>query len=357
MRLLATFKSQEEGQQRLLFLLEKKILCHFEKANGSYDLWILNEEQFELAKEYLSEFSPKHTTPLAEGIHKAPLQPPSIIPGFYYRSPFTKLFVLLCILIFIVSLYQYALIVKQGEAKKQKEFFFPILTPIQQKLLYDAPPILKLMEEFDQNYTLKTEKDVKKLPVLGQVLFQKIKNEPVWTGIYPKLVGEKTIPAPLFTNIREGEVWRLFTPALLHANIFHILFNMVWLWLLGKMIEHNLGVVRYLVFILIAALVTNTVQYLMSGPFFMGFSGVLAAMAGYIWVRKKNAPWECYPIDLWALKLLGIFIFGLLGVQMVVFILRISHIISFELPFANAAHIVGVFLGMGLGHLRLFRSL
>ena len=38
-------------------------------------------------------------------------------------------------------------------------------------------------------------------------------------------------------EIRHGEVWRLFTPMLVHMHFLHILFNMLWLRDLGSMVE------------------------------------------------------------------------------------------------------------------------
>jgi GlpG protein len=180
-----------------------------------------------------------------------------------------------------------------------------------------------------------------------------------WAGFYGELVSwaeHKEIVTPeLFRNIREGQVWRLVTPAFLHTDLIHLLFNMLWLLVLGRMMEKNLKLYDYIFFILIAAVVTNTLQYLMTGPFFMGFSGIASAMAGYIWVRKRRAPWESYPIDNGTLIFLGIFILGMLVLQIVAFFLNILHIVPFQLNIANTAHVSGALLGMLLGRIEVFQ--
>jgi GlpG protein len=42
-------------------------------------------------------------------------------------------------------------------------------------------------------------------------------------------------------EILHGQIWRLVTPAFLHAGLMHILFNMLWLKDLGSLIEARLG--------------------------------------------------------------------------------------------------------------------
>ena len=100
-----------------------------------------------------------------------------------------------------------------------------------------------------------------------------------------------------FEKIRQGEVWRLFTPCLLHFDFLHILFNMAWLWILGKQIEERIHWKKLGLLILIVGIVSNTAQYLVSGPSFLGFSGIVVGMAGFIWMRQRNAPWEGYPLS------------------------------------------------------------
>ncbi|MDH5581891.1 MAG: rhomboid family intramembrane serine protease [Bdellovibrionales bacterium] len=95
---------------------------------------------------------------------------------------------------------------------------------------------------------------------------------------------------PLFKEILSGQIWRLWTPIFLHFSLVHILFNMLWLKDLGKLLEYFHG--RYFLglFILLTALLSNTGQYIMHGPFFGGMSGVVYAMLGFIWTGKKLNP-------------------------------------------------------------------
>lgn len=88
-------------------------------------------------------------------------------------------------------------------------------------------------------------------------------------------------------EVSRGQIWRLITPIILHLSFLHILFNMLWFKDLGYLIEHNFGKAFLLKFIFISGIVSNLMQYFVSGPQFGGMSGVLYAMLGFIWVHKK----------------------------------------------------------------------
>ncbi len=91
-------------------------------------------------------------------------------------------------------------------------------------------------------------------------------------------------------RIAEGQIWRLITPIFLHANLLHLLFNMWWLYDLGTIIERHLGSLRYAALVLVIALVSNYGQFLVSGPNFVGMSGVVYGLFGYAWVRGRFDP-------------------------------------------------------------------
>lgn len=93
--------------------------------------------------------------------------------------------------------------------------------------------------------------------------------------------------------IREGQIWRLFTPILLHFGFIHLLFNMYMLYILGSMIEIRRGTARMVLLVLVAALVSNLGQFAWSNfgnPRFGGMSGVCYALLGYIWMKREYEP-------------------------------------------------------------------
>jgi len=70
--------------------------------------------------------------------------------------------------------------------------------------------------------------------------------------------------------VRQGQVWRLITPILLHDNSFpflHILFNMYALYSLGIGIERAFGPKRFLLLYLLGGFSGNVISFLHSGAY------------------------------------------------------------------------------------------
>ena len=90
-------------------------------------------------------------------------------------------------------------------------------------------------------------------------------------------------------EVASGQVWRLFTPALMHGSPLHLLFNMMWLWQLGRLIEFRRGPVRYVALTVFLAVSSNLIQFVWAGPFFYGYSGVVCGLVGYALVFGREA--------------------------------------------------------------------
>ena len=138
-------------------------------------------------------------------------------------------------------------------------------------------------------------------------------------------------------EVMNWQFWRLFTPMFVHYGIIHLVFNMLWLWDLGNMVEGRKSSLFLAIFILIVSGSSNWAQYLVSGPGFGGMSGVVYGLLGYIWMKGKYDPGSRLALHKTTVAMLIVWYFlclsGLMG-----------HI-------ANMAHTVGLVVGIAWGYL------
>ena len=104
--------------------------------------------------------------------------------------------------------------------------------------------------------------------------------------IYPQFYEYTALFGPL---VQSGEVWRLFTVALVHGGITHLFFNMFSLLVLGNPVEAALGKARFLIIFFVSLLTGSLASiYLSSSPYVsVGASGAVFGLFGaFIAMRK-----------------------------------------------------------------------
>lgn len=147
-----------------------------------------------------------------------------------------------------------------------------------------------------------------------------------------------------FYNLSEvmarHEYWRLFTPALLHFSVLHLVFNTLWVWDIGRKLERLLGSVVWAVGVFIVSVLSNILQYKISGyPLFGGLSGVVYGLIGFAWllpILKTSFPTMIS-------KQLMVFFIVWLGIGYTPF----PEMIGLG-SIANTAHSIGLLVGLGL---------
>lgn len=362
MRLLATLSNLNEVERFSRYLTSQGISNKVDAENDTdwgsphygspqYRIWIIDEDQIESATQQLEQFQNDPSNPIYNKIVILP--PRESINRKPYVKPkpktpiLTSYLIAICALIFAWS----ALISPQFKLKDSSQTYSPIFTSqIKQVMLFDFPKNYEILNQLVQTYGLDTLQNTSTLPQAGLTLVKELKNTPSWQGYYEEALSYITtgafLPeAPWFEKISQGEIWRFVSPIFLHGDIFHLLFNMAWLYILGRQLEFQLKPVRYILFILITAALTNTAQYLMSGPNFIGFSGVICAMLSFIWERQKAAPWEGYQIQKSTFNFMMIFIFGMVALQSLAFTLEATTGQTIPTSIANSAHVFGLIFG------------
>ena len=89
------------------------------------------------------------------------------------------------------------------------------------------------------------------------------------------------------TYLIGNEWWRLITPMFIHFSPTHLIFNSLWIYILGREIEQLDGKIIFIFLILFTSMVSNYLQYSFSGPsLFGGLSGVVYGLLGYCFVSE-----------------------------------------------------------------------
>ena len=77
-----------------------------------------------------------------------------------------------------------------------------------------------------------------------------------------------------------GEVWRLLVSSFMHLDILHLIFNVVFIFRFGAMIEHIFEKWRMVVLILISALMSGLIGFAFTTTHSLGASGVAYGFLG-----------------------------------------------------------------------------
>ncbi|GAA4421329.1 rhomboid family intramembrane serine protease [Bremerella cremea] len=208
-----------------------------------------------------------------------------------------------------------------------------------------------LLGVFDSNYSLQE-------PGIGDQVYNAL------SFLSPEdLFAYLNSPEPnSLKTIERGQVWRLITPAILHQRpapnhqgmgwILHIGFNMYMLYMLGPTLERRIGSLHFLLLNLALAIASNLAQGVIpmllygtdlsvyeryyGGVSFLGYSGVLYGLFGYIWARSNNDLTFGLRMDQSSVVILMVWFFlcwfGMMG------------------GVANLAHTGGLVAGLGLGY-------
>jgi GlpG protein len=156
---------------------------------------------------------------------------------------------------------------------------------------------------------------------------------------------------PSFENtfLNYNQWWRLITPTFLHFSGTHLIFNCLWIYILGSRIEKIDGQLIFISLFFISASASNIGQYFWTGDYlFGGLSGAIYGLLGYCFILDLDQRGQRYALP----NTLYIFMF----IWLLVGFTGILSFFGFGM-IANIAHLAGLFCGFTLGFLiRLFKG-
>ena len=125
------------------------------------------------------------------------------------------------------------------------------------------------------------------------------------------------------------ELWRTPTSTLPHDGIFHLAFNLYWLWAFGTLVERVYGHIRCAGIYLLLAFGSSLAEFsLFIGG--IGLSGVGYGLWGMLWVLGKRDPRFEQAVDYQTSRLFVVWFFVCLALT-----------VTGVMPVANVAHGVG----------------
>ncbi len=262
MRLLVSYPEKEKASKLSDYLTSENILNDLDDDDGSWSVWIQDEDMLELGKSILEDYE---VNPLDPKFIKAKVKADEIK---------TKI---------------------EKENKKFNQKLKDGRTVFNRSRNFSSGPVVMFF-----------------IFVCVSIFFIQQTSE---DGFLYDLAISSSQDLGLTEVTQKFQIWRLFTPAFMHNDIIHIFFNCYWLFILGSMIEDRMSSRFLLIFILGVAAFSNFAQYKLFGPQFYGFSGVNYAMFGFVWIMSRQDPLSGFFIPQSTVYLmLGFLALGVIGI-------------------------------------------
>ena len=262
MRSLGQIDGRKPTEQFVAFLLTQKIKTHIDGVDGKpdcWEVWVRNEDQLAEATAHLLAFKQNPS----DGRYEQAMKEASRMLDAEQKA-------------------------KQAAAKNIRRMDTS-RTPGTGLSRGPIPPltltliILSVLVSFASNFT--DERAIKSNK-WGEVIVNEL------SFVEPGAWEKAKDPA---ASLKRGELWRAITPIFMHGSILHLAFNLFMLVSLGRLTERIQGTPKFAVFVLMLAIFPNLLQGLMpislgGSPFFVGISGVVYGLFGYIWIRSSLHP-------------------------------------------------------------------
>ena len=245
MRKIGTLPSEQQAKLFEDFLLTEEIGANIDTSGDEWNIWILDEDQVEQAKQELAAFT---KNPGAEKYQAATRQAEAIRDEKIAQAR--------------------AAVKRQVKVRDTWNQPFTSRCPVTSLLIGVSVVVFLLMQTNDYNIPIRQALSICSFEVSGDMVRYDTR----------------------LLDIQKGELWRLVSPIFLHFGPLHILFNCIMTYQLGGAIEINRGSLKLAAMVILIAVPSNLAQYWFAGPMFGGLSGVVYGLFGYMWMKSLYDP-------------------------------------------------------------------
>ncbi|MDB5343284.1 MAG: glpG 2 [Schlesneria sp.] len=236
MRQIGSIEDRQQAERFVAYLIGKRIPSSFDGSDSSWRIWIQEEDDVATAKTELDQFR-------ADPNHER------------YRNALAQ-----------------AEIVLRQQLQQAKEI---------------SRRTIDLRERWKQPTVNQCPVTVGLLSLMTLAMLVQHLDSAKYVQVYLQFA---YAPDGTLNLIRAGEVWRLVTPIFLHGNFLHFFFNALWLHSLGLLVESRTGSLKFMAMVLVIAVVSNSLEFVMTHSQFVGMSGVVYGLFGYAWIRGRLEP-------------------------------------------------------------------
>ncbi len=150
----------------------------------------------------------------------------------------------------------------------------------------------------------------------------------------------EVLGGPVFQNPYNEPMWKFLTTCFFHDLSFmmHLLFNMMWIFTLGPLMERGIGTAKTVLFFAATGFISSAISCAISEVPGVGMSGIVYALVGFMWTAWPRWTGFLEKFNGQTVKLL---IFW----QLICFVLTATGAYNV----GNAAHISGMIYGALIG--------
>ena len=149
------------------------------------------------------------------------------------------------------------------------------------------------------------------------------------------------------TYLINNEWWRLIAPTFVHFSMTHLVFNCLWIYILGQRIEKLDGLSVFLFIFILTGILSNAGQFFWTQQYlFGGLSGAVYGLLGYCFIIELDGRHGRYGLP--EALYLFMFIWLLVGFTGVLNFFGFGNV-------ANTAHLVGMIAGFIIGLFTKYR--